>query len=109
MFRVNALFSKFNLITLHVLVASPLVAQSTGRIGGTVTDPTGAVIPQAVVISTNAGTGAQRTVQTNQDGIFTLPDLPIGAYSVEISKQGFAGQKRGIKLRSESGRIFASD
>jgi hypothetical protein len=94
MFRVNTLFSKFNLITLHVLVALPLVAQSTGRIGGTVTDPTGAVIPQAVVISTNAGTGAQRTVQTNQDGIFTLPDLPIGAYSVEISKQGFAGQKR---------------
>ncbi len=62
-----------------LLLAGSVAAQSTGRIGGTVTDPTGAVIPLAAVVCTNEATGWQRSIETNQDGIFTLPDLPIGA------------------------------
>jgi hypothetical protein len=83
-----------NLILVVLLSALPIVAQSTGRISGTVIDPTGAVVPSASVACTNASTGSQRSVQTNQDGIFAFPDLPIGTYSVEVSRQGFATEKR---------------
>jgi hypothetical protein len=76
-----------------------MFAQSIGRIGGTVTDPTGAVVPGAAVVSTNRETGQKRKVETNQGGNFVFPDLPIGTYSIEAGKQGFSGQKReGISL-----------
>jgi hypothetical protein len=74
-------------------------AQSIGTIGGTVTDPTGAVIPGASVACTNTQTGLQRRVETNSDGIFVFPDLPIGSYTLEIAKHGFATERRtGVSL-----------
>ena len=88
------------LVFLFLLSTSGfLFAQSIGRIGGTVVDPTGAIVPDAPVVCVNADTGLRRSVQTNQEGFFVFPDLPIGNYSLEVSKQGFATQKRdGISL-----------
>lgn len=77
-----------------LVTALPLGAQSTGRIDGTVTDPTGSVIPNAPVTSTNSQTGLARTVNTNQQGIFVFPDLPIGNYTVSAQAQGFQTQQR---------------
>jgi hypothetical protein len=89
----------FRTLLLLLLFSSLSFAQSTGRISGTVADPTGALIPGAKVVSTNISTGSQRTVQTNPQGLFVFSDLPIGEYSVEISSQGFTGKKReGISL-----------
>jgi carboxypeptidase family protein len=51
-------------------------------------------VPSASIACTNAATGSLRSVQTNQDGIFAFPDLPIGTDSVEVSRQGFASEKR---------------
>ncbi len=74
---------------LFVGLASGLFAQSTGRIGGTVTDATGSVVPSASVQSNNLDTGLTRTTETNQSGIFEFPDLPIGRYQLQVKKQGF--------------------
>src|SRR5579884_3776268 len=69
------------------------LAQATGRIGGTVVDPSGANIPGASVTCTNLDTGLTRTVETNGAGVFEFPDLPIGRYRLETSKQGFESQR----------------
>ena len=61
------------------LVASPLFASGpTGTITGTITDPTGAVIPKATVIVLNEGTNAIRDAETNEDGDYTLAHFAPG-------------------------------
>ncbi len=74
--------------------AGNIFAQAAGRIGGTVVDSTGAVVPGASVECKNNQTGLSRTVETNQDGIFEFPDLPIGEYQLAVTKQGFQTEKR---------------
>ncbi len=86
------------LLTLAVLlssIAAPhLLAQSTGSIRGTVSDSSGASIPQASVTVTNTATAQTRTVETTDAGLFVFPELPIGSYTVEVTKSGFQTQKR---------------
>jgi hypothetical protein len=67
-------------------------AQSTvtGGIGGKVTDPQGAIIPNATVTATNVGTNQVTTVTTDEDGGFRLANLQPGTYSVKIAGAGFA-------------------
>src|SRR5215472_5927817 len=60
-----------------------------GRIRGTVTDPSGAVVSAAKVRVTNTGTGAVKEQTSDQNGAYEFINLPIGTYSVNISKQGF--------------------
>ena len=61
----------------------------TGTITGTVTDPTGAVIPDAAVTITDIGTSRQTTVHTNSDGNFVAPGLPFGNYTVSATASHF--------------------
>src|ERR1700733_3297367 len=76
-----------------------LSAQAIGSIRGTVVDASEAVVSGASVVAVNTATTISRTEVTNQDGIFVFPDLPIGAYQLQISKPGFQAQKRdGIVL-----------
>src|SRR6185437_2514511 len=60
-----------------------------GSIVGTVTDPSGAAIPQASVKVANQDTNETREVTTNEAGGFVLSTLPAGVYSVSVSKSGF--------------------
>ncbi|HEV2731931.1 MAG TPA: TonB-dependent receptor, partial [Terriglobales bacterium] len=72
------------------LAVTPLVAQkTTGTISGVVSDPTGAVIPQATVTITNTGTGLIRTVTSNDLGEYMAPDLPNGIYRVAVKQANF--------------------
>ncbi|MGH9525927.1 MAG: carboxypeptidase-like regulatory domain-containing protein, partial [Terriglobales bacterium] len=75
----------------------PLRAQSqtTGAISGTVTDPSGAVIPGAVAVATNVATGAHRQVATNAGGHYTFAQLDPGNYQVKVTKNGFQTQVQG--------------
>ncbi len=76
-----------------------LSAQAVGSIRGTVTDTSQAVINGAAVVAIESATGISRSEVTNQEGIFVFPDLPIGAYRLQISRSGFQTQKRdGIVL-----------
>jgi Carboxypeptidase regulatory-like domain len=60
-----------------------------GTILGTVTDATGAAITGAKVTVKNVGTGLTRTVTTSDDGSYSVPELPIGTYSVTVEMTGF--------------------
>src|SRR5215471_631455 len=70
--------------------AVSLWAQGTSQIQGIVKDPTGAVIGGAEVKATQTGIGITRTVITSEDGVYFLPNLPVGPYRVEASKPGFS-------------------
>lgn len=64
----------------------------TGSITGTVTDPSGAVIPGAHVIAKNVDTSVQSETNTNSDGAYTIRFLPIGNYTVTVQANGFGAQ-----------------
>jgi outer membrane receptor protein involved in Fe transport len=63
-----------------------------GSISGSVTDQSGAAIPGARVIAVSTATGATREVTTNQEGLYHIAGLPIGAYSVRVEMAGFQPQ-----------------
>ncbi|MGA7521711.1 MAG: TonB-dependent receptor [Acidobacteriaceae bacterium] len=69
-------------------------AQATSSITGTVTDPTGAVVPNAKVTITDQETGNTQSTATNNDGIFNIPGLTVGHYDLSISASGFSAYKK---------------
>ncbi len=71
------------------------VAQSTvtGGISGKVTDPQGAVVPNATVTVTNLGTNSVVTITANGDGEYRASNLQPGKYKVEVTGSGFAPAK----------------
>jgi outer membrane receptor protein involved in Fe transport len=76
------------LATPHVL------AQATsGGLRGVVTDPSGAVVPDATITAREVGTGAETTTRSNAEGLYTLPKLKPGKYLLTIEKEGFRRQE----------------
>src|SRR5581483_6142740 len=70
---------------------------------GTVTDTTGAVVPNAKVVATETNTSFVHNAQTNESGNYIFPDLPPGIYSVSIEATGFKRESRPkIELRVDS-------
>ena len=86
-----ALFFPLMLVA-GLLVSSPVLAQSTATLQGTVTDAKGAVIPNATVTVKNKATSTERTAQTDTDGNYQVAALPVGSYSIEVKVQGFKTQ-----------------
>ncbi len=62
---------------------------STGSIQGTVSDPSGALVPQANVVITNKGTGQVVTTTTNSSGLYSSGSLIPGEYKVRVEAKGF--------------------
>lgn len=86
---------KTRLLALLLAAMPVALAQApTGQINGTVSDPTGAVVPGAIVILTNSATNIKREIITNESGIFSLPALPPGTYSLSVEAKGFPRQVR---------------
>src|SRR6202050_3412932 len=82
---------RVRIIVAFVLLAAVSLSAQTfrGTILGTVTDPSGAVVAGAKVSVKNVGTGLERTTDTSADGSFSLPELPIGTYTVTVTQTGF--------------------
>src|SRR5206468_2245946 len=66
-----------------------LAQQYSGTITGTVTDNTGASIEGATVKVVNNANNATSTANTGSSGVYTIPQLPVGTYTVNIQKEGF--------------------
>ncbi len=84
-------FKKFTGIAFALLVlAMPAFAQtSAGRLVGTVTDPGGAVIPNATITVKDNQTGRERTAQASDQGAYDISQIEVGTYTVTITAQGF--------------------
>jgi len=87
---------------LTIALAVPAFAQSqaaNGSIEGTVKDSSGGVLPGVTVTITNTDTGAERSVVTNESGLYRALLLPLGAYRVVAELQGFKKyEESGIRL-----------
>lgn len=82
---------RFVFLMLLCLSTLPLMAQfDTGTIRGTVTDSTGAAIPNAKVTATNVGTNVGKATTSDGDGNFVISALPYGNYIVKANASGFA-------------------
>jgi Carboxypeptidase regulatory-like domain len=83
----------FSVITalLIALPQSRLYAQAAGTasIQGTVTDPSGAIIPGTNVELINIATQVKRTLATDSGGLYAFPNIPIGTYTLSVSGKGF--------------------
>jgi hypothetical protein len=78
-------------VFLLALTAHPLAAQTSGNgnINGTVTDQTGAAVPNTAIVVVNTDTGVTRTLATNNDGSYTANFLLPGHYEIHIGGNGF--------------------
>jgi Carboxypeptidase regulatory-like domain len=83
--------SKLFLVLIVVFGLSAFVAAQTdtGRVIGTITDPSGAVVSNATVTVTDIGTGHTVTVTTGSAGEYAINALPIGKYHLEVEQTGF--------------------
>jgi hypothetical protein len=71
-------------------IGVPLFAQqTTGKLRGTVTDPTGAIVQNATLTARQVETGFIRTTTTDREGAYLLLELPVGHYRLEAAAQGF--------------------
>ncbi|HEV2134546.1 MAG TPA: carboxypeptidase regulatory-like domain-containing protein [Terracidiphilus sp.] len=86
-----------------VFVAAFAAAQVTrATLTGTVTDPSGAIVPNARIVITNQETGAKTVVKSNSAGAYTVPFLAPGRYMESVSQQGFKTYVHtGITLQTE--------
>ncbi len=87
-------FARFLALVTFLALAIPSFAQTyRGGINGTVTDATGAVIPGAAVVATDADTGIAHNTTSSSAGEFLFQDLPLGTYNVAVNVPGFAVAK----------------
>lgn len=89
--RVSQLSLLVALVACLFLTLSPPLAHAQGLAGmtGTITDPSGAVVPEAKVTVTNNATNVVHTATTTSQGTYFITDLIPGTYTVKIEKQGF--------------------
>jgi hypothetical protein len=85
----SKLHVRFLTIIFTLVLAPAVFGQATGVLSGTVKDPNGAVIPAATVTVKNTATNLTRTAQANNEGHWTVTNLPVGQYSVSYEKEGF--------------------
>src|SRR5580704_4931347 len=102
----------FALLSFGAFKAFPQA--ETGQIIGTVADPSGAVVPGAIVTVRSVATGTARVQTTGDAGTFTFPNLQPDAYEVSVTAPGFntvkqtttvaVGMKVGLDLKLEVGK-----
>ena len=77
------------LLTYSFLLSCAVAWGQTAQIGGSVRDASGLAIPGAAVKATQTATGVVRNAVSGADGGYVLPNLPIGPYALEVTKEGF--------------------
>src|SRR5919202_5881399 len=90
--RSQKFFNLLSAAALCVAFGTASLAQSTATLQGTVTDPQGAVVPNAKVTIRSQATSAERTAQTDADGNYQFASLLPGVYAIEVQAQGFQTQ-----------------
>jgi hypothetical protein len=94
MLRNSALVLGFLLLG----VVPSAFGQATGAINGRVADQGDAVLPGATINLKNADTGATRSTVTNEQGVYSMPALERGTYTLVVELAGFASATRRVEL-----------
>jgi len=105
--RKNVIY-RLGIVILMLCSVTILKAQTiTGNVNGTVTDPSGAVVPNAKVTATNVDTGVTTETTTNGEGIYNIRFLQIGNYKVTVESSGFAPSTFGPFVLETNGNVKA--
>src|SRR6202521_5296705 len=93
-------------VAVLLCVASPVPMhaqqKSSAAIIGTVQDPVGGAVQNATVVVRSESSGMETRSTTDQVGKFSIPNLPVGNYTVEVSAPGFAlASRQGVKANPE--------
>ena len=99
---MSRLTSLLMLIVLSLAGVALYAQTPTGIIQGTVTDATGAVVPNAAITITNKATGIARSVSANASGLYSAPALNAGDYEVKAAVTGFKTVVRDATLNAGS-------
>jgi hypothetical protein len=87
------------ILCLMLLIGFDCAVAQEATIVGTVTDPSGAIVPNVSVTLINNDTGQSRSIKTNTSGEYVLPDLHIGHYTAKAEAQGFnVAERTGLVL-----------
>src|SRR5438093_913648 len=90
----------YSVLFLLTAVENVALGQSTAQITGTISDTSGAVIPNARITVSNEQTGIRSMATSQQVGDYTILFLPPGSYRIEVEKDGFRPMSRtGIRLQ----------
>ncbi|HTZ60719.1 MAG TPA: carboxypeptidase-like regulatory domain-containing protein [Acidobacteriaceae bacterium] len=111
LFRGRASKIQFRIFTticacVFALAFSPVVyGQATGSFSGNATDKSGSAIPGATVTATSQGTGLTRNTNTDSNGHYLIPLLPVGTYTVHIDANGFqSAESKDLHLQVDEAR-----
>jgi hypothetical protein len=86
-------------LTLLAIAGALAFAQDRGSIRGTIRDQSGAAVPEATVTVKNVDTGLTQIVKTSGDGVYAVPYLPVGNYTVSTDKTGFRrAETEGVRV-----------
>ncbi|MGO9324395.1 MAG: carboxypeptidase regulatory-like domain-containing protein [Terracidiphilus sp.] len=85
------------------VISAPAQSGNAGPVRGTVTDPSGAVIPNATVHLTDKVSGFDRTATTDATGQFIFSNVPFNPYIIDVSAKGFASLNQNVEIRSSVG------
>ena len=85
----KALVPCFAVLLTCLLTLTALGQATTGSLSGSVSDPSGAVVPGATVTLVNTATGAERSAESNTWGTFDFQALQPGTYTISVEASGF--------------------
>jgi hypothetical protein len=93
--------SSWLVLSLCLICSTLMSAQSTGgRILGRIADSSGAVLAKVKVTATNEGTGISRDTETNDNGDYVFPEVPVGIYTLSFDFSGFKNLvRKGVTLQ----------
>src|SRR5438309_11313426 len=94
----NLLLSFASLMFALLCVLASGQSLVSGDVTGTITDPSGAVVPNATVSIINNATGQTQTATTNSSGAYRFSLLPPGGYTVNAAASGFQNSSRNITV-----------
>ncbi|HWY68413.1 MAG TPA: carboxypeptidase regulatory-like domain-containing protein [Terriglobales bacterium] len=95
----STIFQLLALFALCAVLCSGAFAQAgSGTVSGMVSDASGAVVTDSKVTATNTATGETSTVNTNADGLFVFPLLPVGPYRIQATHAGFGVFNQNVQV-----------
>ncbi|MGA8764248.1 MAG: carboxypeptidase regulatory-like domain-containing protein [Candidatus Sulfotelmatobacter sp.] len=92
--RLTICRAAFLILILFLLALSALGQSTTGRILGSVSDRSGAAVPGAAVVITDAQRGSSRSLTTDESGTYVAADLQPGTYKIRVEAKGFKTVER---------------
>jgi Carboxypeptidase regulatory-like domain len=94
------LFWMLTALCLLIFPAAHAVQAQSAAISGTVTDPSGGVVPNATVTIHNPVSGLERSTTTDSSGNFTFPNVPFNPYHLSVTAKGFTSYAQDVEIRS---------